>query len=66
MASFAAPISLRATSLSRRLKAVVRAFFWFADLVIAAILVLVVLFPILIGMQIMRMKQWADDYNEEL
>lgn len=62
----AAPTSQRVTSLSKRLKAVVRGVFTTIDVVGAAVIFFAVLVPILIGMQIMRMKQWAEDDNEEM
>jgi hypothetical protein len=62
--SFVAPISLHASSLSKKLKLVVRGFFTAVDFAGACVILLVVMVPILVAMQVMRLKQWAEDYDE--
>jgi hypothetical protein len=62
--SSVAPTSQHATSLLGRIKSVVRGVFHTVDLILGIALLFVLLPPILVAMQIHRIKQWSEDYED--
>jgi hypothetical protein len=66
VATFVALTSQLAMSFSRRLKTIVRGTFHTVDVALGIGILIILLPPILVAMQIHRIKQWSEDYNEEL
>jgi hypothetical protein len=66
VATFVALTSQLAMSFSRRLKTIVRGTFHTIDVALGIGILVILLPPILVAMQIHRIKQWSEDYNEEL
>lgn len=61
MALFVAPTWRPVISLSRKLKFLVRGIFFIVDFTVACVLLTVVLIPVLVAMQIWRIKQWSEE-----
>lgn len=66
MDSSVAPTSQPVTSLSKSCKSFVRGIFATVDLALGLTILFLLLPPILVAMQIHRIKQWSEDYNEEM